>query len=47
MTMGPLQLSLAKPHCLDCVKPREDTKIAAIREIVEKMEAYDRMQEEG
>jgi|SRR5215204_7081642 len=46
MIMGPLQLTLAKPHCLDCVKPKDEKKLAAIREIVEAMDSSRVLQEE-
>lgn len=47
MIMGPLQLTLAKPHCNDCVKPKEEKKLAALRQIVEAMDASSQVQSEG
>lgn len=38
MLMGPLQLSLAKPHCMGCVRPKEENKLGRIKEIVEAMD---------
>jgi hypothetical protein len=35
MVMGPLQMTLAKPHCLECVKPRGGYELDKVRELVE------------
>lgn len=39
MVMGALQLTLSKPHCMKCVKPREEKVHDRIKELVEAMDS--------